>query len=161
MLTMASDPLNFDSIMEKLIKPYPVVLVQNIAWGEMDAFGHVNNIIYFRYFESVRIKYFEAINFLDLMSETRIGPILASTQCKYKIPLTYPDTLSIGAKVSDIQEDRFSMQYVVISHRFQKIAAEGQGVIVTYNYDENIKAPIPSSLRLKIEAIERHPVFNP
>src|SRR5262245_11332785 len=118
---------------------FPVVITVPVAWGEMDAFQHVNNSVYFRYFESARIAYFERLQFMDLMQTTGVGPILASTQCRFRIPLTYPDTMRVGAKITDIADDRFVMRYAVVSQRLQKIAAEGEGVIVSFNYRENQK----------------------
>jgi acyl-CoA thioester hydrolase len=133
---------------------FPVVITFPIAWGEMDAFQHVNNSVYFRYFESARIAYFERLEFMEHMQATGVGPILASTQCRFRIPLTYPDTVRVGAKIADIAEDRFVMRYVVMSERLQKLAAEGEGVIVSFNYRENQKAPLPEVIRQRIAALE-------
>ena len=140
--------------MENLLKHCPVVIETPVAWGEMDAFRHLNNTAYFRYFESARIAYFERLNLLEYMEATGVGPILASTSCKFKIPLTYPDTVSVGARVSKIEDDRFTMEYYVVSHKHQKVAAEGVGLIVTFNYKENKKALIPSELKQRIEELE-------
>ena len=114
---------------DQLLEGYPVVIEIPVAWGEMDSFQHVNNIVYFRYFESARILYSEMLGLHKLKDDTGIGPILGSTSCKYKFPLTYPDTVSVGAKIVGIEEDRFSMKYVVVSHRHKRIAAEGDGVV--------------------------------
>jgi len=141
--------------MEELISVYPVVIEIPIAWGDMDAFQHVNNIIYFKYFESARISYFEKIDFLEVMNETGIGPILASTQCKYKIPLTYPDHITVGAKVDTMEKERFIMKYAVISHKHEKIAALGEGVLVTFNYQNNKKTLIPDEIRKRIVDLEK------
>ena len=46
--------------MSPVLEGYQVTIDVNVAWGEMDAFEHVNNVVYFRYFESVRMAYFEA-----------------------------------------------------------------------------------------------------
>jgi acyl-CoA thioester hydrolase len=133
---------------------FPVVITFPIAWGEMDAFQHVNNSVYFRYFESARIAYFERLEFMEHMQVTGVGPILASTQCRFRIPLTYPDTVRVGTKIAEIAEDRFVMRYVVMSERLQKLAAEGEGVIVSFNYRENRKAPLPEIIRQRIAALE-------
>ena len=145
--------------MQDFIKDYPVVIEIPIAWGDMDAFQHVNNIMYFKYFESARIAYFEKLDFNDLMIKTGIGPILANTQCKFKIPLTYPDTVSVGAKVDLIENDRFLMKYLVVSHKHKKIAALGEGMLVSFNYHENRKAPIPDEIRARITDLEKN--INP
>jgi acyl-CoA thioester hydrolase len=139
----------------ELLKQYPITVQNPVAWGEMDAFGHVNNIIYFRYFESARIAYLERIGGMDYMQATGIGPILASTQCRFRVPLTYPDVVYTGARIHTLEQDRFTMDYCVVSHNLQKVAAEGSGLIVMFDYKQNQKAPIPDVLRQRIEEVER------
>jgi acyl-CoA thioester hydrolase len=142
-------------LMDKnLLEGYPVVIEIPVAWGEMDAYQHVNNVAYFRYFESARIVYSEKLGLHNLKERTGIGPILGSASCRYKIPLTYPDTISVGAKTTEMEEDRFTMKYAVVSHKHRKIAAEGDGVIVMYNYTEGKKTVIPEELRKKVLAFE-------
>ena len=141
--------------MEKLTEGYSVVIEIPVAWGEMDAFQHLNNTVYFRYFESARIAYFERLDLLELMTQKGIGPILASTSCKFRIPLTYPDKVLSGAKVSKIEKDRFTMNYIVVSKKHQKTAAEGEGLIVAYDYRKNKKSMIPQKLRDRILNIEK------
>lgn len=136
------------------LEGFPAVIEIPVAWGEMDSFGHVNNIIYFRYFESGRLDYFEKIGYLDMVKTEGLGPILASTQCRFRFPLTYPDTISVGTKISDIQEDRFLMHYRIVSHTHKKIAAEGNGLIVSYDYNQNSKTPIPEKILEKIKNLE-------
>jgi acyl-CoA thioester hydrolase len=140
--------------MNDLLALCPVVIEIPVAWGEMDAFQHVNNIVYLRYFESARIAYFERLNLMEFMNQTGIGPILASVQCKFKIPLTYPDTVSVGTRISKVEQDRFVMEYSVVSHKHQKIAAEGEGVIVSFNYRENKKTPLPDEIKQRIAKLE-------
>ena len=137
------------------IDGYPVVIEIPVVWGEMDAFQHVNNIVYFRYFENARIVYYEKLDVLDLMSRTTIGPILAATSCRFRMPLTYPDKVLIGAKVTNIEEDRFTMNHLVFSTIHQKVAAEGDAVVVAFNYRENKKVPIPDALRQRILDVEK------
>jgi len=140
--------------MNNSLERYPVIIETPIAWGQMDAFRHLNNTTYFRLFESGRIAYFERLNFMEYMEETGVGPILASTNCRFRIPLTYPDNVSIGTRVSTIEEDRFTMEYVVVSHKHQKVAADGSGLIVCFDYKENKKVPVPAEIRTRIEQLE-------
>lgn len=141
--------------MSNLLRDYPVVIEFPVAWGEMDAMGHVNNIVYFRYFESARIAYFEKMNLLGYMTETGIGPILGEISCKFKIPLSYPDRVLIGAKVVRIEEDRFIMNHLVVSIKHQKVAAEGESVLVTYNYREGKKVTVPEVVKQSILDMEQ------
>lgn len=140
--------------LQDLLQEYPVVVDFPVAWGDMDSFQHVNNTVYFRYFEHARITYSQKLGLHDLRDRTGIGPILGSVNCKFRLPLTYPDTVSIGAKIIEIQEDRFTMKYVVVSHKHVKVAAEGDGVVVMYDYRAGKKTAIPDEIRKKITAME-------
>lgn len=140
--------------MHKDLEGFPVIIELPVVWGEMDSFHHVNNVVYFRYFESARITYFEKIRYMVTMNATGLGPILASARCDFKRPLMYPDKIFVGTRVSEMRADRFVMQFRIISQKLQKIAAEGDGVIVSYNYREQQKAPIPEEIRQRIEALE-------
>ena len=140
--------------MKDLLADYPVVLEINLAWGEMDAFQHLNNTVYFRYFESTRIAYFEKTGFDRTMKESGIGPILASTQCRFRIPLSYPDTVSAATRVRDIGDDRFTMDYTIVSHRHRKIAADGEGLIVVFDYKKQRKCLLTDDIRKRIGEVE-------
>lgn len=141
--------------MRELLDSYPLVIEAPVAWGEMDSMGHVNNIVYFRYFESARIAYFERVGFMAHMAETGVGPILASTQCRFRLPLSYPDTVFVGARAEQVSEDRFLMKYLAVSRRHAKPAAEGEGLIVSFDYRAQRKAPLPAEVRARIEELER------
>ena len=140
--------------MNESLAGFPVVIDIPVAWGEMDALRHVNNIVYFRYFESARIAYFEKLRLWEFMNQTGVGPILASIQCKFKIPLTYPETVSVGTRIPSIEQDRFVMEYRAVSHKSQAIAAEGEGVVVSYNYRESKKTPLPEEMKQRILTLE-------
>ena len=140
--------------MDQWLKEFPVVIELPVVWGEMDAFQHVNNVVYFRYFETARIAYFEKMNYIRIMEKTGLGPILASAQCRYRFPLTYPDTISVGARVTQMEEDRFTMEYRVVSHRHRRVVAEGGALVVSYDYRRNTKAPLPAEVREYIRSLE-------
>lgn len=117
-----------------------------LRWGEMDAYQHLNNTVYFRYFEDVRIKYFEVIGLHEVKAKTNIAVILASTQCRFRLPLTYPDQLSVGARITELSADRFVMEYRIVSEQHGKVAATGEGLLVAFDYDKGQKAKLPQSL---------------
>jgi len=140
--------------MDELLPDFPIRIEIPVAWGEMDAFQHVNNVVYFRYFESARIAYFDAIEVMKVMEATGVGPILADTRCRFRIPLTFPDTVTVGARVGVLAAQGFTMQYAVASRRHGKIAAEGEGRIVTIDYAGGGKADVPDRVRERILALE-------
>jgi acyl-CoA thioester hydrolase len=98
--------------------------------------------------------YFERLKSPDFLSRNPLGPILASTSCRFRAPLGFPDQVSVGARIARVDEDRFVMFYAVYSHKLQKIAAEGEGTIVCFDYRENRKAPLPKSLKENISNLE-------
>jgi len=143
-----------DSLRESLRGFSVVVPAVPVAWGEMDAFNHVNNAVYFRWFETARIAYFERIGLLDHMRTTNVGPILAETRCRYRRPLTFPDTLTLGARVSAIDATGFLMQYRVGSESLGTHAAEGDGRIVIFDYSAGRKASVPEAIREAIRTLD-------
>ncbi|GMI15462.1 hypothetical protein TrLO_g6596 [Triparma laevis f. longispina] len=148
--------------MPKVLAKYPVLTKIPLQWGEMDAFSHLNNVIYFRYFESIRLSHFYRLSdhldpefFHGFMHAKSLGPILASTSCKYKFPATYPDTIIAASGIHDVPEvgdSRFTMNYALYSTRHDRLIAEGDGVIVMYDYGVNKKGEVTAEIK---EAIER------
>ena len=119
----------------------------------MDAFAHVNNTVYFRYFETARITCFDQIGYTDLMRGSRIGPILAHTECRFRLPLEYPDTVSAAARIEEIGVDRFTMRYEVFSHAHERLAADGTGRIVSLDYATGEKVALPDVIVEKLREL--------
>ena len=137
---------------------YPVTVSVPVIWGDMDAFQHVNNTVYFRYFENARLAYLEQTGYMQSMEQTGLGIILADTRCRFRMPLTYPDTVVIGTRLSSLGRDRFTMEYAVFSERHQKLAATGEGLIVSFDYRNHCKTAIPPDIRRCM--IEMEPRFG-
>lgn len=135
---------------ESLLDGYPVTLRWPVAWGDMDALGHVNNVAYFRWFESARIRFFETIGWAADASAGGVLPILGHTACSFRVPLAYPDTVILGARVDGVEEDRFTMRYRVVSEWRGLVAAEGEGRIVAFDYRDGRKARLPDSIRAAV-----------
>jgi len=143
-----------DPAVAALLAKYPIVVTTMVGWGDMDANHHVNNVVYFRYIEHARLHYFRVLGFSRVQQETHIGPILAWADCRFRRPLEYPDTVSIGASIRDVTEDAFMIDSVIVSHALKDIAALGQQRLVSYDYQKKQKAPIPDEVRRRIEEIE-------
>lgn len=134
---------------------YPITVDIPVAWGDMDAFDHVNNTVFFRWFETARIAFLAAIEFTAGGQGGGVGPILASTSCRFRRPVTFPDTITVGVRVASVADDRFTHEYRVVSHGLGEVAAEGEGVVVSYDYVAGRKAPIPDAVREAIDALRR------
>lgn len=139
---------------DNLLAGCPIVVRIPVQWGEMDAYGHVNNAVFFRFFESARVKYLEECRFLEAHERDSVGVILHSTSCRFRRRLVYPDTALVGARVKDLTADRFTMVYTLISESQRAVAAEGESVVVSYDYSSRQTAPIPDYVRAAIEKLE-------
>jgi acyl-CoA thioester hydrolase len=140
--------------MHSLLVSFPVTIELPVQWGDMDAYGHVNNTVFFRYFESARMAYFERCGFTKSDVDERVGAILHSTSCRFRQPLFYPDRVEVGARVSRIEADRFTMDYTVVSLGTGAVAAEGSGIIVAFDYKEGKKTAVPAVVRKRVEELE-------
>src|ERR1700682_4753930 len=106
-----------DARSQELLAGFPVIVEQNVIWGEMDSYRHVNNVVYFRYFENARLEYFRRMDWFGFEKETGVGPILAATQARFRKPLTYPDVILIAARVAEVGRDRITIEHRIISRR--------------------------------------------
>ncbi len=138
-----------------LLAGFPIVVDVPLRWGDMDAFGHVNNTVFFRYFEIARIELLIRIAFREGAMNGGVGPILASTSCRFRRPLAFPDTVRVGTRATEIGEDRFTMEYRLVSTAQAAVAAEGEGVVVAYDYGAGAKARLPAEVRARLEALRR------
>lgn len=129
---------------------FPIIYEQKIAWGDMDAFGHVNNVMYYRYIESARIAYFDLLNIFG----QNVLTVVASSQCKYLKPVFYPDVLHIGARVEEVRNSAMRMHYILYSAQQQTVVADGEAVIVFVDKTEMKKTLIPELLRQAIFDLE-------
>ena len=129
---------------------FPIRYEQKVAWGDMDAFGHVNNVMYYRYIESARIAYFDRLN----VFEQDVLTVVSSSQCKYLKPVFYPDVLHIGARIEEMRNSAIRMYYRLYSQQQQQIVAEGEAVVVFVDKEEMKKALIPQQLRQVIIDLE-------
>lgn len=114
-----------------------------VEWGDMDAAQHVNNVVYLRWAESIRIDYFLYLNDNMLYNEDNIGPVVAKQDCKYIRPVTFPDTVIIGVKRKEILEDRIVLETKIYSKAQKRIVAVSTQDIVSYDFKRKMKAPLP------------------
>jgi acyl-CoA thioester hydrolase len=140
---MSNDPL----------AEYPVVVTLPVSWGDMDALGHVNNTIYFRWFESARIEYFQRIALESAGTDLAMGPILAAVNCNFRKQLAYPDTVRVGARTLKMGRSSMAIDYLVVSEK-NGPSADGTSTIVLFNYQSGKSQPIPPELRSVIESLE-------
>jgi acyl-CoA thioester hydrolase len=140
--------------MDDTLAGFPVSIEIPVQWGDQDAFHHVNNTVYLRWFESSRIEYTRKLGLWELIESQGIGPILASTKIDYRRPLIYPDTVKVGSKIVKVGRTSMTLEHRVVGMNANAVAAEGMAVIVLYDYKKSEPCPIPDAIRQRIETIE-------
>jgi len=150
---------------QELVKGYSSVTNIDLQWGEQDAFGHLNNASFLRFFESGRIAfYFQLIEpALSKDSQfshgiTKIGPIVKTVKCDYKLPVTYPDNICVATRVpiEGIGKDRYNVEAIMVSRKLEKIVAKSEVVVVTYDYRIGKKADIPADYKKLLINLEKN-----
>ena len=133
---------------------FPFSLEIPVAWGDMDAFGHVNNVVYLRYFESARVHFFEQIPDENLRRfKGSVKPILARIACQYKRPVRYPDTLTAKIGIKSVGNASFDM--VCEMHSAQVgLAAVADCTLVMFDFENNRPVRVPTLLREFIRSID-------
>jgi acyl-CoA thioester hydrolase len=132
---------------------FPVKLELRIDWSELDYFGHVNNVSFFKYIQASRVNYWDQIGLTQSHLETKIGPMLASCKCDFKLPLFFPGQVQIFSRVDYIKNTSFSICHKILNHKGE-IAAKAVDIMVMYDFNKNEKVPFPQALKDKIEALE-------
>ncbi len=126
----------------------------SVRWGDMDAYGHVNNAVFFTYFECGRIAYFERIGIKDRSESTPLAPALASATIDFRQQLHFPAELEIGTRVTKIGRSSFGLEHVILRSGTEDVVADGTSVMVYVDYRAGKSTPIPDSLRELIRGIE-------
>ncbi|MGB2079669.1 MAG: acyl-CoA thioesterase [Vibrio sp.] len=122
-----------------------------IAWGEMDAFHHVNNAVYFRYFESARIEFFQRIELIETLAPMHIIPVVSETSCRYKAPLTFPDTIKVTSSICHLADDHFVMQYDIYSEKLERITTTGKATVMLFDTKHKTKAKLPDAILQRLD----------
>jgi acyl-CoA thioester hydrolase len=137
----------------KALSDFKLKIQLRVAWADMDIFGHVNSTYFFRYFESARIQYYESLGLLDYFKIHNIGAVIKYVSCDYFVPIKYPDTLIVGARVTKIGKDEISMEYYIKSKK-NGLSAYGESKIVFYSFKIDKRIDLPKYISESIVAFE-------
>lgn len=133
---------------------FPVKLTLRLDWSEMDFFGHINNVSYFKYIQASRVNYWELTGASASFRDTGIGPILHSTGCRFIAPLHYPGSITVECRVEHMGTTSFGIHHRILNEQ-GIVCAEAHDVIVNYDFRNNQKTPITDNFRQSVAAIEK------
>lgn len=142
-----------NSTIKKELKSFKLQIELPVRWGEMDAFQHVNNTVYIKWVEQARVEYLRQ-HIIENFKSGSLGPILARQDIRYIFPITYPDTVIIGFKVIEIQEDRLLCESKIYSKKYERLSAIAYNTIMAYDFTGLRKADIPVDWVSKIQELE-------
>ena len=133
---------------------FPVVVRLPIQWGDLDAYGHVNNLVYLKWFEAARALYATKVGVEVLPGKRGVGALLASISCKYLRELTYPGEVYSGVRATRLSLGGVSLEFRIVDCRLGDPVAEGSCDVVLIDYSSSQPIAVPDEIRAAVEQLE-------
>jgi acyl-CoA thioester hydrolase len=131
---------------------YPHFLAIATRWMDNDLYGHVNNVVYYSWIDTVVNRYLIDEGGLDISSDTVIG-ITAESGCRYFASVAYPDTVDAGLRIGRLGNSSVRYEVGIFREGEDEAAAEGFFVHVFVFRDTMRPTPIPARIRAAFERI--------
>lgn len=121
-------------------------------WMDNDAYGHVNNVVYYSFFDTAVNRWLIERGVLDIAQSAAIG-LVVETQCRYLAPLTFPDRVTVGLRI--VKLGRSSVRYELGLFRNDDVhaAAAGHFVHVYVDRETRRSVPIPETVRSAMQEL--------
>jgi acyl-CoA thioester hydrolase len=124
-----------------------------VRWGDMDAMGHVNNTVYFRYAEQARIEWLEGMGFfLDAGREE--AAVIVNASCTFLLPITYPATVEVRLYAGTPGRSSVPTYYEMRCVGDPALYAEAAAKVVWFNPATGKSTPLPERIRALVKAEE-------
>ena len=122
-----------------------------VRWGDQDAYGHVNNTVYFRFFEEARIRWFDRLTLTaDGQGE---GPVIVTTAATFHQELVHPATIRVEVRTGRAGNSSLENIYRVLDADDGTLYASGSAKVVWIDHDTGRPTPLPDQLRaLSVES---------
>ena len=121
-------------------------------WMDNDIYGHVNNVVYYSYFDTVINEYLIRAGGLDIAAGEVIG-LCVESQCRFHAPLTFPETIEAGLRVAKLGRTSVRYEIGLFRQHIAEPAATGHFVHVFVNRDSRRPEPIPERMRAPLEKL--------
>ncbi|WP_313951950.1 thioesterase family protein [Accumulibacter sp.] len=122
--------------------------VMSIRWGDLDAYGHVNNTIYFRYMEQARVEYLEALGFTVMPRGS--APVIINAACTFLVPLNYPGLVEVRMFCGQPGRSSVPTHYEIRLQGNETLYATGDAKIVWMDVASGKSVAIPEQWRAKL-----------
>ena len=121
-------------------------------WADNDVYGHVNNVVYYSYFDTVVNAYLVEAGVLDIHGGEVIG-LVVETGCRYFAPIAFPEALEGALRVAHIGTSSVRYELAIFAAGMDEAVAEGRFTHVYVNRQTRRPTPLPDGLRAALEAV--------
>jgi acyl-CoA thioester hydrolase len=134
-----------------MMEDYRFTLPREVEFRDVDAADHVNNAVYLTYLETARIRYL--IEVLGADFAYQLSVILAHVGADFRSPARFPETLTIGTRVTRVGTKSFDMEHEIRGGD-GRLVLEASTVLVAYDYEANAPMAVPEDWRARLDAYE-------
>ncbi len=124
-----------------------------IRFRDLDAFGHVNNAVFFTLMEVARVDYCQHVGLLK-NEWPSVFFIIAEATCQFKAPIQLDTPLRIQVRATNLRNSSFTLEYQFVDQTTGQILAHGRTVQVMYDYTARRSVPLPAEWRQTLTAFE-------
>lgn len=132
---------------------YPHLQPITTRWMDNDAYGHVNNVVYFSYFDTVVNTYLIGRGALDIQKSAVIG-LVVETACQYLASLTYPEEVTAGLRVAHVGRSSVRYEIALFGEGSDRAAAQGHFVHVYVDRESRRPVDLPEALRRALAPLQ-------
>ena len=125
-------------------------------WLDNDSYGHVNNVAYYSYFDTVVNEHLIRAGGLDIGNDPIVGYVV-ETSCRFRKPLTFPETIDAGLRVTRLGATSVTYEIGIFRQGDDEPAATGRFVHVWVDRATQRPAPIPPRIRAVLEPLMTEP----
>lgn len=125
---------------------FPHFLAVPTRWMDNDSYGHVNNVVYYSYFDTAVNQFLVARGVLDIHADQVVG-LVVDTGCSYFSSISFPDTVHVGVRVAKLGNSSVRYELAIFRNDEQAPAAAGHFVHVYVDRGSNLPVPIPAAVR--------------
>lgn len=118
-----------------------------VRWGDMDAYGHVNNATFSTYFETARMTFFEWVRIFDYKEGDRHAPAIVSATINFRQQVHYPAELEAGIRCIKVGTKSFTLEHHLFRAGTADVVADGTTVIAWVDYAAGKAVPLPDQLK--------------
>ncbi|GAC1437727.1 MAG: hypothetical protein NVSMB65_12070 [Chloroflexota bacterium] len=125
-----------------------------VRYRDLDANAHVNNAVYFTYFEQARIAYFRTLTGGGPLAAGELGVVVAEATTRFRSPALLGEILVVGVRVTSMRHTSFVMEYEVRERETERLVATGSAVMVAYDFERQRVRAIRPEMRRAVELYE-------